>query len=239
MRARASAAAHLVAQIERNLAIAQLIPEHGHRRDSLDQLQRWQRQRLQETYADLSTQPNLAPACDFFLDELYGGRDVHARDQQLQRVLPIMRRILSGRLLHAIGEAMRLQAVSLELDFELASLLPENAEIDQPGYAQAYRTQNRWSERREQIALICSLGKLLDDVVQQPMTRRLVRLMRRPAELSGAGLLQHFLERGMDAFSHLRGADSFLQAIETREMSALEAMESGASRPFEPWCTMA
>ncbi len=235
---RASAAKYLAVQIERNLVIAHAIPEQGPERDALDRLQRWQRARLQASYADLAAQPRYEPACDFFLDQLYGGRDVHARDRQLERVLPVMQRFLPERLLDAIGEAMRLQAISLELDFELSGLLAANAEIDQPVYAQAYRAQNRWAERRAQIALIDSLGKLLDDAVRHPFLRRLVRLMRGPAELGGAGLLQQFLERGLDVFMHMHGAEVFLDAIHTRETAALEALAAGAERPFEPWCQM-
>lgn len=230
-----TAVRHLETQIERNLAIARMIPSDGALRESLDRLQRWQRARLHATYRDLSSQPRYAAACDFFLEELYGGRDVHARDRQLKRVVPIMRRFLSDHLLGAIGEAMRLQAVSLEFDFELARLLLDVPDIAQPDYARAYRAHARWAARREQIELIQSLGELLDRTVQRPMVRRLVRVMRRPAELGGVGLLQSFLERGLDAFARMGGAGGFLVTIRERESAALAAMERGEDWPFEPW----
>lgn len=226
---------HLESQVDRNLAIAERIPAEGPLRDSLDRLQHWQRARLDATYADLANQARFQPACEFFLDELYGGRDVHARDRQLKRILPIMRRFLPDRLVYATGEAMRLQAVSLEFDFELASLLIDTREISQPDYARAYREQGRWDARRDQIELIQSLGELLDETVRRSMVRRLVRVMRRPAEMAGVGLLQNFLERGLDSFAHMRGADHFLATIRERERLALAAMDAGESWPFEPW----
>lgn len=226
---------HLEQQVERNLAIAKRVPSGGELRDSLDRLQRWQRARLDATYTDLADQPRFRPACQFFLDELYGGLDVHARDRQLKRVLPIMRRFLPDHLLHATGEAMRLQAVSLEFDFALAGLLIEVSDIRQPDYARAYREHGQWEARREQIDLIRSLGELLDRTVRRTMVRRLVRIMRRPAEMAGVGLLQNFLERGLDSFAKMRGADEFLATIHRRESEALEAMRAGDEWPFRPW----
>ncbi|RFF32710.1 FFLEELY motif protein [Wenzhouxiangella sediminis] len=232
---RSRADRHLEEQVDRNLRIAHRIPDEGPLRDALDRLQRWQRARLDETYADLAAQPRFRPACEFFLDELYGGRDVHARDRQLKRVLPVMRRFLPDHLLHATGEAMRLQAVSLEFDFELAGLLVDVPEIGQPDYARAYRRHGEWAARREQIALIHSLGELLDETVRRTMVRRLVRIMRRPAEVGGVGLLQNFLERGLGSFARMKGAEAFLATIKQRETQALEAMQAGEDWPFEPW----
>lgn len=229
------AARHLETQIERNLAIAGRIPEAGDLRRSLDRLQHWQRARLRETYDDLRRQPRYEAACDFFLQELYGGRNVHARDRQLKRVVPVMRRFLPDHLLHATGEAMRLQAVSLEFDLDLARILIEVIDIDQPAYAAAYRRHGQWQARREQLVLIRELGELLDQTVRRTMVHRLVRVMRRPAELGGVGLLQDFLQRGLDAFARMRGAETFLGTIEARESSALEAMQSGSDWPFEFW----
>lgn len=230
-----AAARHLQRQIERNLLIGEQIPAEGPLRDALDRLQRWQRARLDATYADLAAQPRFRPACEFFLGELYGGRDVHARDRQLTRVLPVMRRFLPDHLLHATGEAMRLQAVSLEFDFALAEILVKVSRIDQPAYAQAYREQGSWDGRREQIDMIRELGELLDRTVQRHMVRRLVRIMRGPAEVAGVGLLQNFLERGLDAFAEMQGAEPFLATIHERETAALEAMQAGQEWPFEPW----
>ncbi|NBB93988.1 MAG: hypothetical protein GVY32_12565 [Gammaproteobacteria bacterium] len=226
---------HLERQIERNLAIAARIPAEGPLRASLDRLQAWQRARLQATYADLAASPRYGAACEFFLDELYGGRDVHARDRQLKRIVPVMRRFLPDHLLHATGEAMRLQAVSLEFDFELARLLQGAEAIDQPAYARAYREQGGWTERRDQIALIRSLGELLDETVRRPFVRRLVRMMRTPAEMGGVERLQRFLEHGLDSFARMQGAKRFLDTIEARESEALTAMQSGSDWPFEVW----
>lgn len=232
---KALAVAHLNEQIDRNLAIAERIPQHGPWRESLDRLQSWQRARLDETYADLRARDLFRPACEFFLDELYGGRDVHARDRQLKRVVPIMRRFLPGHLLYAIGEAMHLQAISLEFDLRLAELLIEVEHITQPEYARAYRAEGDWEGREQQLRLIRELGDLLVETVRKPMVHRLIRMMRVPAEVAGVGLLQEFLQRGLDAFAHMKGAPEFLETIDRREAEALARLKRGEDWPFEPW----
>lgn len=232
---RSAAIGHLEEQIERNLAIAGRIPHCGREREALDRLQTWQRARLDATYADLRDRARFRPACEFFLDELYGGRDVHRRDRQLQRVVPVMRRFLSDRLLHATGEAMRLQALSLELDLELSGHLIDVDPITQPDYAHAYRAHGAWDRRQEQLVLIRDLGRLLDETVRRRSVHRLVRIMRRPAELGGVGRLQAFLQRGLDAFARLRDAEEFVDTIFERESGALEAMRQGSECPFAPW----
>ena len=227
---------HLTAQIQRNQQIAgrvdQLDPELA---NALEQLQAWQRRRLAETYRDLANQPEYQLACAFFLDELYGGRDVQSRDHQLARVVPVMRRFLPGHLLHAVGEAMRLQAISLEFDLALADLMRQVSSIDQPAYAAAYRQHEAWSSRLEQIELIESLGRLLEQTVRKPMVRQLLKVMRRPAEMAGFGALHGFLERGMAAFGAMADTGYFLATISQRERAALEAMRAGDDWPFKPW----
>lgn len=230
------AAAHLQAQIERNQVIADRIRAIDPTlRQGLDELQHWQRARLDATYSDLRDDPRYRPACEFFLDELYGGRDVHERDQQLGRVVPVMRRFLPAHLLKAVGDAVRLQAVSLEFDLAIAELLAARPTLEQPDYAWAYRQHAAWDERADQLGLIRQLGELLDETVKRPMVHRLIRLMHGPAVIAGFGALQGFLQRGLDAFAHMGPADHFLDTIESREREALEAMHGGADWPFERW----
>lgn len=231
-----AAVEHLREQIQRNQVIADTIDRlDSERRGMLDKLQQWQRDRLDATYADLRADSRYRPACEFFLDELYGGRDVLERDRQLKRVVPVMSRMLPTHLLKAVGDAVQLQAVSLEFDLALADNLDENQELSQPTYAHAYRAQGDWQGREHQLVLIRKLGDLLDETVRRPMVHRLIRMMQGPAVMAGFGALQGFLRRGLDAFAHMRGADHFLDTIEQREHGGLQAMRAGSDWPFSEW----
>jgi hypothetical protein len=222
---------HLAAQVQTSLALVDRLPSTD---PALEALQRWQRARLDATYADLASQDLYRDACVFFLDELYGGKNVSERDRQLERALPVMKRFLPDHLLFAVGEAMRLQWMSLDLDARLAARI--EGPLDQPEYARAYRRLDAWSEREEQIRLIGDLGALLVETVRKPMIRKLVHWMHRPAVAAGFGRLQEFLMEGLDAFA-VMGKDGtyFVDTIVKREREALEAMRAGSDWPFEPW----
>ena len=227
---------HLHEQIRHNQNIGAFVAELDvPRARSLARLQHWQRRRLDATSQDLRDQPRDLPACEFFLGELYGGPEIFERDQQLKRAAPVMRRFLPDHLLAAVGDAMQLQAISLEFDLALADLLVEVDPITQPDYAGAYRQQGDWAGRERQLMLIREVGELLGETVQKPLVHRLIRLMHGPAVLAGFGMLQEFLRDGLDAFAEMGQADYFLETISTREGAALERMRAGSDWPFEEW----
>ena len=86
-------------------------------------LQGWQRQRLSNSYHDLISQERYRAAGDFFLAELYGGLNFRERDQQMERVLPVMVRMLREDMLLALAEAFELQSLSLSLDMDMTLAL--------------------------------------------------------------------------------------------------------------------
>lgn len=230
----APGALHLIEQTRRSIELLDRLDRDAAAFPRLDELQHWQRCRLRETYDDLRAQKRFRAACVFFLEELYGGRDMRERDRQLQRALPVMRRMLPDHLLHAVGEAMRLQAMSMDFDARLSQLL--EGPLDQPAYSRAYRRHAAWSGRREQIALIGELGNLLHRTVRVPMIHRLVRWMRGPAYAAGFGTLQKFLDNGLSAFAEMGdAATEFVATIVERETRALERMEQGVEWPFREW----
>lgn len=227
-------AEHLALHTQESQELLDRLERHADQYPRLAELQHWQRARLQETYSDLKQQSRFELACVFFLEELYGGRDMRARDAQLERARPVMSRMLPDHLLHAVGEAMRLQWMSMELDARLSQEI--EGELDQAEYARAYRELAVWDAREEQIRLIDDLGRLLKRTVARPMIRRLVRWMHAPAVAAGFGKLQEFLDEGLEAFGVMGAdADYFVDTIVDRETRALERIREGSERPFEEW----
>ncbi len=201
---------------------------------SLTSLQSFQRQRLATSYADLAAQSRYAAAIDFFLADLYGGRSVRERDQQVQQVLPVMRRMLPPRLQGVLADAFRLQAMSLRLDITLAEALQEQGAVpvDLAAYTRYYALIPR-AQREEQIALIEALAFALDRSVRKPLVLALMSAMRRPARAAGFGALQQFLERGLRAFRAMGGADEFAAIIVRRETRAMERLYAQHPEPFD------
>ena len=66
-------------------------------------LRAWQARRLASTYADIHEVEPFAAACEFFLTDLYGEGDFADRDRAVERVVPIMMRLLPEGVLAEIS----------------------------------------------------------------------------------------------------------------------------------------
>lgn len=198
----------------------------------LEELQAWQSQRLLQSHADLRANPRYRKAVEFFFSELYGAGDPRARDRDVLRVQRVMEKLLPTEALAALCLAIELEILSQELDSDVVRNLSPGP-ISVATYAEGYRAAGRRPDRERQIALLSVIGRYLDGVVKKPIIRGLVRFARRPAHAAGFGALQEFLERGLDAFENMRGADEFLDTIATRETRAMERVFARAPDPFE------
>jgi len=106
-----------------NHALAGKIAGRDFPQHAFEHLQKWQQTRLTRTFEDLMQQDAYRPAITFFLTELYGGLDFRERDQEMSKVMPVMKRFLPDKVLYIMSEAFELQAVSLEFDIEMAEYM--------------------------------------------------------------------------------------------------------------------
>ena len=198
-------------------------------------LREWQAARLSRTYPDLLASERFGKAAHFFLTDLYGPKDFSSRDEEVERIMPLMLSILPLSALQSLSLAIEVDALSearapaMVVELEKAGAIDA---IDADAYASAYRAVGRKLDRERQIDLIQSTGEALDRLAKKPLHTTLPRLMRAPAHLAGLGDLHEFLESGFDAFRHMGDAHEFLDIIETRERRVLENLFSGAARPF-------
>jgi hypothetical protein len=218
--------------LERNKALRDVFAADPRLAKQLLRLQKWQSKRLLRSHDDLHANPRYRLAVEFFFNELYG-TDARRRDSDMIKVQRAMERLLPREGLHALCLAIQLETLSQELDAEVARALPDTGGITVARYAEAYRTTGRRADRERQIALTGKIGEYLDGVVRKPMVRGLVRLARGPAHAAGFGLLQDFLERGLDAFEAMHGATEFLDTVQARERRAMERLLAGTADPFE------
>ena len=192
----------------------------------LKELKRWQAARLEATYADLASEPRYRGATSFFLDDLYGPKDFSSRDQEMLRIVPVMRRLLPASAVETAALAIELEALSEDLDQRLAAALAEGP-IDAESYAEAYRASSTREEREHQVDLIAAVGERLDALVRKPFVFTTLKLMRQPARVAGLGDMQDFLERGLESFRAMNGAAEFLAALRERETRILRNLFSG------------
>ena len=197
-------------------------------------LRAWQSDRLARTHADLLADPQFGRAAQFFLSDLYGPTDHGKFDLEVERVVPVMSRLLPVAGLETVADAVELDALSEVLDAAMVAALGSGiAALDGSAYARAYRQVGRRSDRKRQIRLIADLGQALARLTRQPFVAGALVMMRAPARLAGLGELQDFLQRGFDALKGMEQSDLFLERIVTRELGLLEALFAGDDSPLD------
>lgn len=198
-------------------------------------LQRWQAERLARSFSALLADPATAPAARFFLSDLYGDHDVSGRDRDVERVMPLMQRLLPEQMLHIAADAIELAVLSHAFDLRMAAALERDGgdgAVDEARYGRVWRAVGLPRLRRRQLALIEHVGLGLARVVHTPAVAQLLRLARLPAKVAGLGELQSFLERGFDAFGRLPDPAAFVDGIVRRERVVMERLFAAHPRPF-------
>ena len=112
--------------------------------------------------------PRYVRATRFFLEELYGPTDSHARDTQFKRVVPALVRLFPQevvRTVHTLGE---LHALSEALDTEMGRVVPAGA-LDLASHARAWQRVGWPDDRQRQIQLTRRVAEALDVWHAQPV----------------------------------------------------------------------
>ena len=214
--------------------LARRLDDPGFPIEELAVVQDWQRERLEKSYRELTDQQRYRAAGDFFLTQLYGGLHFRERDQEMERVLPVMVRMLRDDMLLALAESFELQTLSFGFDMEMAAALQQSHwnTLDTSRYGALYRTVGRSSDRERQIELIRHLGMKLNSLVHHRLVLLLIRTLRGPARAAGFGLLQSFLEQGLFAFREMGDGTVFVETIWRKEGEVMQRLFAGEDDPF-------
>ncbi len=200
-------------------------------------LRLWQSERLAQTYSDLIATVRYRPACDFFLNELYGARDFSQRDHDIEQMYDFMQRVFPAEMIRPLRLTVELHRQTQALDSQLLEVL-----VNQLGltdsltpelYAEGYRRCDNYVERVKQIDAIYKIGMLLDGIMDQPLTGAALTLAKVPARRAGWNELTNFLEAGYNAFRRMKGgAAYFLDTVREREQKILDRIYAEQPDPF-------
>ena len=192
-----------------------------------------QSRRFAGAYADLMAAADVAPATQFFLDELYSPKDFSARDDQFGRIAGTLQTVFPNAVVHTAVALAQLHAHTERLDQAMGrAWLNQPATLTPPArYTRAWRAVGERAARQQQLGSVLALGQDLARLTRTPGLRTLLRLMRRPAHAAGLSALQHFLEAGFDTFGALArksgAVERFLGTVQGRESQLLALMFDG------------
>jgi len=177
----------------------------------------WQREYMLPHFEELRENNKWRPAIDFIVSDL-AGIGISDRDQQIQRVIPAIIRLLPAKALQAIASGMEMNARILEINLSICEVYVkqygEASEFTENKYCHAAREAVTLEECLELITLTKSLGQDLERIVKIPFIGITLKSMRIPARLAGFADLQLFLEDGYTAFTKLDNVATFLDSVE-------------------------
>jgi hypothetical protein len=199
-------------------------------------LRAWQTERLQRTHADLLASKRYGPACRFFISDVYGSKDFHQRNQDIEYMYVIMRRFIPDILLSLVRNAINLHHMTEELDRKLLKVLEQDLGLTDPiteeVYAEGYRLCDNYENRRRQIDTLIEIGHQVEFSTRFPPIGIALRLAGGPAKKAGWHDLHDFLDRGYKSFKKMGKAKKFLNTVQRREMQILDRIYDGLPDPF-------
>jgi hypothetical protein len=200
-------------------------------------LRQWQSDRLAKTYADLAADKQFAPACQFFLNDIYAARDFSQRDHDVERLHAWLARVVPAPMLKLLTEVVELNALSNALDARLAQVLVETPgmtdSLSAEAYAEGYRRCDNYAERSHQIDLIVAVLAQVGEGARHRLVGAALGLVQGPAKRAGWLELYGFVERGYAAFRPMKDVKTFVETVQARERRILEQIYAGAPEPFE------
>jgi hypothetical protein len=193
------------------------------------EIKRFQARRFVATYADLLQSPRYKAATKFFLDELYGDKDYAERDQQFSRIANTIEKLFPQAVVKTAAALAEVHALTESLDDLmgrqwLTFVGGKRPSSDCARYILCWRAVADSEDRHRQLDVVLLLGEELNQLTRKTGLRTLLRLMRGPAAAAGLSALQGFLESGFDAFTDMRGSDTFLTTIRQRETALIGAL---------------
>lgn len=201
---------------------------------AVEALQHAQIARLRVTHGDELADARYQPITEFFLSEIYTGLDIEELAREIEKALPVATRMLPDSVMRTAAIAVELNALTGELDEEVASDLlahgitaPTDADV-----IAAYRRCGHFAERREQMRLLRELGLGLDRYVRSRLITATFKMAARPARMAGLGGLYDFMGQGFAVMKPMKSVAEFLDIFIGRESRILDRLENGSDNPF-------
>ena len=226
--------------LELQKAIKNLRQGQGRSKDFLGlkaNVKLFQNNRLEKTYQDLLEDGRTHLACRFFLDQLYCTHDVSKRDHQVERVLPKLDKLLPGGAVETVRKVIYMDYLAELMDDEITNCINHketvpNKLIEDEVYIQAFRKQNNYEVREQQILLVREVGESLRKLMRLPFLKPLLKMTRGAAQKANLEDFHDFLNQGLNAFAALEKPTLFFQTIQEREMSILAQIRQNSLSNF-------
>ncbi len=219
-------------ELQRHLTHYWALPYHEDQplNDKLNEVQTWQRARIQNTHRELFEQPKNTPMADYFLTQLYGGDDFKLLAKQLERILPKakkLERLAKESALETGSMAIQAAILAIELDMHLAQWLIDNElPVNENNMIAAYRAVDEADERRTQINNLKEVCYRTDKYLNSFVLRKAFGLAKSTAYRHGYQPLYDFIDAGFSAMKPLKSVGGFIDPFCQRELEIIDQVHA-------------
>jgi len=196
----------------------------------LNEVQSWQRARIQRTHSALFEQPKNQPMAKYFLTQLYGGDEFKQLAEQLARILPKakkLERLAKESALETGSMAIQASILAIELDLHLAEwLVAQDLPINEENMLAAYRTVDEAGARRTQINNLKDVCYRTDKYLNSFMLKKAFALAKGTAYRHNYQPLYDFIDAGFIAMKPLKSVSGFIDPFCERELMIIDQVHA-------------
>lgn len=195
---------------------------------ALNEVQAWQRIRIRHTHKALFEQPNHQLMTEYFLTQLYGGKEFKLLAIQLARLLPKAQKlesVIKESVLETGSMAIEAAVLAIELDLRLAEwLVAHDLPVTEQTVMLAYSVIDDSEARRIQIKSLKEVCYRTDKYLNSFFLQKAFQLAKSTVYHLNYQLLYDFVEAGFTAMKPLNSVGSFIEPFCARELMIVDQL---------------
>ncbi|ALD02049.1 FFLEELY motif protein [Acinetobacter albensis] len=206
----------------------------------LQDVQAWQKQRMQRTHAKTFAEKQNILMSEYFLNRLYGGPDFDALAGQIARLMKYVHKaekLIPENAIKTGTSGVALAILAVRLDEQVAMQLlkdyhPNEALTDEM-MRLTYLKLDQGQQRLEQLDLLDQLGKSLDKYMRSFVVYTAFKMCKGTANKYHFQIMYEFMQDGFLAMKPLKSAEKFVQDFTAVERQIIHKVHAGDLVPFQ------
>lgn len=206
----------------------------------LQDVQSWQKQRMQRTHAKTFAEKQNILMSEYFLNRLYGGPDFDALAGQIARLMKYVHKaekLIPENAIKTGTSGVALAILAVRLDEQVAMRLlqdyhPNEALTDEM-MRLTYLKLDQGQQRLEQLDLLDQLGKSLDKYMRSFVVYTAFKMCKGTANKYHFQIMYEFMQDGFLAMKPLKSAEKFVQDFTAVERQIIHKVHAGDLAPFQ------
>lgn len=205
----------------------------------LQDVQAWQKQRMQRTHAQQFAEKQNVLMAEYFLNRLYGGPDFDALAQQIARLSKYAHKaekLIPDNAVKTGTAGVELAILAVQLDEQVAMQLLQDyhpyEKLTDEMMRQTYLKLDQGSGRLKQLDLLDQLGKSLDKYMRSFVVYTAFKMCKGAAAKYSFDVMYDFMQDGFLAMKPLKSAEKFVKEFTAVERRIIDKVHAGDPRPF-------